>query len=197
MTGRASVRDEDYAERELPAYGAPAQPAVAARMGPELRKVSLGTGLAALALVVSLLAVWRFPEFAAADSGRDWAITLAGSALAMLAVCGFQLGSWRTALAAWEGRRRVDIRRLSARSWLAHLLSYVSAVVALVAAVAGSAAAGWSAISAVLMVLALVLLGAAQVLAGVQYVRASGPPGTVPAHMSRLLAREDRRTGRV
>ena len=46
-----------------------------------------------------------------------------------------------------------------------------------------------------LLALALLFVLAAQVLAGVQYLRASGPPGTLPAHMRRLIersrARED------
>ena len=55
---------------------------------------------------------------------------------------------------------------------------------------AGSAVAGWTATAATLMAVALVLLLAGQILGGVQYVRPEGPPGTVPAHMRRLLARE-------
>jgi len=39
----------------------------------------------------------------------------------------------------------------------------------------------------------LVLLLAAQVLAGVQYLRPSGPPGTVPTHMRRMMERQSRR----
>ena len=42
---------------------------------------------------------------------------------------------------------------------------------------------GWFATTAVFLVLSLIALLAAQVLAGVQYVRAEGPPGTVPAHL--------------
>jgi len=189
------VRDEQYADRQLPAYGEPAQPAIAARVRPELRKVEVGTGLAALALVLSLAAVWRFPAFAGAqEGGRSWAGTMAGCCLVLLAVCGFQLLGWRRALAVWSGRSSRPLGRLSAWSWAVHALSYPVVMLATWACVAGSIAAGWSATATLLLVLALVSLLAAQVLAAVQYVRASGPPGTVPAHMRRLLARNDRRT---
>jgi hypothetical protein len=52
---------------------------------------------------------------------------------------------------------------------------------------AASAAAGWSAASAGLLAVAFILVLAAQVLAGVQFLRPSGPPGTLPAHMRRLI----------
>lgn len=192
------MRDEQYAERELPAYGEAAQPAIVARVRPELRKVDLGTALAALALLLSLAAVWRFPEFAGGEeAGRGWAITMAVCSLVLLGICGFQLLGWRRAQAVWQGRSTRPLKRLSAQSWAAHLASYAVLAVAVAAAVAGSAAAGWSATATTLLLLALILLLVAQVLAAVQYVRASGPPGTVPAHMRRLLDRDDRRSHRA
>jgi hypothetical protein len=50
----------------------------------------------------------------------------------------------------------------------------------------GSAAAGWSSASAVLLAVTLLFVLAAQVLTGVQFLRPSGPPGTLPAHIRRL-----------
>lgn len=190
------VRDEEYDHNQLPTYGDPAQPAIAGRAGPELHKVEAGTLSAAGALVLSLVAVWWFPAFRATDSGQGWALTLAACSLLMLAACGYQLFGWRRALRVWRGRAPDRLSRLSSGSWLVHVLSYAVVAVAVWAAVAGSAAAGWSATAAVLLLVALALLIVALLLGAVQYVRASGPPGTVPAHMHRLTERDDRRAGR-
>jgi len=187
------VRDEGYTERELPAYGEPAQPAIAARAGTELRKVRTGTALAGLALVLSLVAVWVFPAFSGGTgAGRVWAVALAVCGAVLLAICAFQLLAWQRSLAAWTGRAPRPLAPLSAASWAVYLVSYPVLGVAVWAAVAGSAAAGWTAAATVLMILALVLLIAANLLAADQYVRASGPPGTLPAHMHTLTERDDR-----
>ena len=53
----------------------------------------------------------------------------------------------------------------------------------------GSAAAGWSSASAVLLAVVLIFVFAAQVLGGVQFLRTSGPPGTLPAHIRRMKER--------
>jgi hypothetical protein len=52
-------------------------------------------------------------------------------------------------------------------------------VIALVVCVVALVEVGRFATTAVFLVLSLIALLAAQVLAGVQYVRAEGPPGTV------------------
>ena len=66
---------------------------------------------------------------------------------------------------------------------------YAAALAALLSCMAGSAAAGWSSASAVLLAVTLFFVLAAQVLAGVQFLRPSGPPGTLPAHIRRLSVR--------
>ena len=68
-------------------------------------------------------------------------------------------------------------------SWILQLVSYAISLIALVVCVIGLFEVGRFATTAVFLVLALIALLAAQVLAGVQYVRAEGPPGTVPAHL--------------
>jgi hypothetical protein len=67
------------------------------------------------------------------------------------------------------------------------------ALAALFTTMEGSAAAGWSSASAVLLGVTLFFVLAAQVFAGVQFLRPSGPPGTVPAHIRRLKALSRRR----
>ena len=185
------MRDEEYEADQVAAYGASGQPAVAARMTPHLRMTQVGTGAAAASVVAAAGALLTFPRFTTATaSGIGWAVVQLVCCLAMVAICVLQLLAWRQAMAWWRGERSSGPVTLAPFSWWAHLLSYPVAVGALFAAMAGSAAAGWTASAAVLLAVSLLLLLAGQILGGVQYVRASGPPGTVPTHMRRLLARE-------
>ena len=80
-------------------------------------------------------------------------------------------------MASWRGERIQDLHGEARLSWITHLVSYAVALVGLFGCMAASADAGWSSNAAVLLGLALLLILAAQVLAGVQYLRPSGPPG--------------------
>ena len=185
------MRDEEYQAGQIGAYGAQEQPAVAARMTPHLRLTQVGAGAGVASVVAAVAALVVFPRFTTASaSGLGWSVLLGVCSLAMTGICVVQLVAWRQAMDWWRGRRDAGPTRLARLSWWLHVGSYLVAVVALWAALAGSAVAGWSATAAVLLTVALVLLLAAQILGGVQYVRDSGPPGTVPAHMRALLARE-------
>jgi hypothetical protein len=90
---------------------------------------------------------------------------------------------------AWAVGALEDLQAEKQLSWIAHLASYAVALAALLSCMAGSAAAGWSSGSAVLLAGTLLFVLAAQVLAGVQFLRPSGPPGTLPAHIRRLNKR--------
>jgi hypothetical protein len=185
------MRDEEYQADQLAAYGASGQPAVAARMTPHLRMTQVGAGAAVASVLMAVGAVVTFPRFTTAtESGIRWAVVQVVCCVVMVAICVLQLLAWRQAMAWWRGERASGPVTLAPISWWAHVLSYLVAIGGLFAAMAGSAAAGWSATASVLLALSLVLLLAGQILGGVQYVRASGPPGTVPTHMRRLLARE-------
>ena len=177
--------DRDFPAR-IAAYGATAQPAIAARMAPHLRLTEVGTVCAGLAVLAAAIAVVLFPSFAGAGAGRSWAIGALVSAGLMLAICVIQVAVWRRALASWSGRRVQDLHAEARLSWIVHLLSYAVALAALFTCMEASAGAGWITTSAVLLTGTLVLLIAAQVLAGVQFLRPSGPPGTLPAHIRRL-----------
>jgi len=177
--------DRDFPTR-IAAYGATAQPAIAARMAPHLRLTEVGAVCAALAVLAATIAVVLFPSFAGAGAGRSWAIGALVSAGFMLAICVIQVAVWRRALASWSGRRVQDLHAEARLSWIVHLLSYAVALAALFTCMEGSAEAGWIGTSAVLLTGTLFLLIAAQVLAGVQFLRPSGPPGTLPAHIRRL-----------
>lgn len=185
------MRDEEYQSDQVADYGASAQPAVAARMAPHLRITRIGTVAAGASVLAAVGALVTFPRFTTATaSGIGWGAFLLVCSLAMFAICVLQVLAWRQAMAWWRGERPTGPRTLAPFSWWAHVLSYLVAVGGLFAAMAGSAIAGWSATAAALMTVSLVLLLAGQILGAVQYVRPEGPPGTVPAHMRRLLARE-------
>jgi hypothetical protein len=175
--------------RQVAAYGATAQPAIAARMAPHLRLTQIGAACAAVAVIAATAAVVVFPSFAGAGPGLAWAVGALVSAALMLAICVIQVAVWRRAMASWLGKRIQDLQGEKQLSWIAHLASYAVALGALLTCMAGSAAAGWSSASAVLLAVTLLFVLAAQVLAGVQFLRPSGPPGTLPAHIRRLNVR--------
>ncbi len=185
------MHDEEYQADQVAAYGASGQPAVVARMTPHLRMTQVGTAAAAASVLAAAGAVATFPRFTTVTAtGIGWGILLLVCAVLMLGICLLQVLAWRRAMAWWRGERGTGPRTLAPFSWWAHVVSYAVAVGGLFAAMAGSAIAGWSATAATLMALSLALLLGGQILGGVQYVRSEGPPGTVPAHMRRLLARE-------
>jgi hypothetical protein len=183
------MRDGQYDPTEIGAYGAAAQPAIAARMAPHLKLVVAGVAAAALGLVTAMLAVVVFPSFGPGRDGLAGAVVTAVAAALMLGVTVLQLVVWRRAMASWRGERAHDLHRAARLSWVAHLVSYGLALAVLLAGMEGSAYAGWSSAAAVLLALSLLLVLLAQVLAGVQYLRPSGPPGTIPAHLRRLRSR--------
>jgi hypothetical protein len=180
--------DQDQSS-QVPAYGATAQPAIAARMAPHLRLTQIGAACGLVSVVAAIAAVVNFPSFADGGTGLAWAVGALVSAVLMLAICVIQVAVWRRAMASWLGKRAQDLQTEKQLSWIAHLASYAVALAALLSCMAGSAAAGWSSGSAVLLAVSLLFVLAAQVLAGVQFLRPSGPPGTLPAHIRRLNRR--------
>jgi hypothetical protein len=180
------MSDEVDPARQVAAYGNTAQPAIAARMAPHQRLIMIGTACAAVAVIAAAVAVVEYPSFAGADPGLAWADAALVSAVLMLAICVIQVIVWRRAMASWSGHHAQDLHGEKQLSWIAHLMSYVVALVALFTTMEGSAVAGWLSISAGLLAVSLVFVLAAQVLAGVQFLRSSGPPGTIPAHIRRL-----------
>jgi hypothetical protein len=180
------MSEDENPARLIAAYGATAQPAIAARMAPHLRLTQIGAACAGLAVVAAAVALAQFPSFAGAGAGHSWAIGALVSAALMLAICLIQVAVWRRAMASWSGRRPHDLHGEARLSWIVHLLSYVVALAALFTCMEGSDAAGWVTASAGLLAITLLFVIAAQVLAGVQFLRPSGPPGTLPAHIRRL-----------
>jgi hypothetical protein len=182
----ASMSQDEDLPRQVAAYGATAQPAIAARMAPHRRLTQIGTACGVVAVIAATAAVIVFPRFAGAGPGLAWAVGALVSSALMLVICVIQVAVWRRAMASWLGERVQDLQGERQLSWIAHLTSYAVALAALFTCMGGSAAAGWSSASAVLLGITLFFVLAAQVLAGVQFLRPSGPPGTLPAHIRRL-----------
>lgn len=187
------MRDVEYDPDEIGAYGATAQPAIAARMAPHLRMTQIGALSALLGVLCAVVALIRFPPFSDGPSGKGWAVTALVAGVAVLAGCVIQVAAWQRAMSSWRGERMQDLHGEAQLSWITHLLSYPIALVALLACIAGSASATWSATSATLLGLELLFVLVAQMLAGVQYLRPSGPPGTLPAHIRRIVRRSRQR----
>jgi hypothetical protein len=179
----AAMRDEQYAAEDLPSYGAHEQPAIVSRSRRHLRTTLLGTIVAALSLVCAVAALVTYPDIDGVYQGRGWAQAMVWCSVAMLVLCLWQHLSWLRATAVWHGRRTSDLAAVVAVSWILQLVSYAISVIALVVCVVALVEVGRFATTAVFLVLSLIALLAAQVLAGVQYVRAEGPPGVVPAHL--------------
>ena len=188
-SARPEAAETGYAAEDIGAYGMSQQPAIVARMAPELRMIQVGTVSALLGVICGLVALVRYPTLWGGTSGVGWAATALAGAVVMLAIAVIQLMAWRRAFASWRGERPQDLHGEARLSWVAHLVSYLVVLVTLLAAMAGSADATWSATASAFLALTLLFVVAAQVLAGVQFLRASGPPGTLPAHMRRLIQR--------
>ncbi len=185
------MRDEEYRADQVPSYGTHEQPAIFARTARHRRTTLVGTLVAVLGLAVSVVSLARYPDLEGSYLGRGWVVAMVGSSAVMVLICAWQHLSWRRASRVWHGDSEDDLALVVAVSWVAHLLSYAVAVTGLVVSMVAIAELGWYATSAVLLMLALVALLVAQVLAGVQYVRTSGPPGAVPAHMHRAVERQN------
>ena len=188
--GRPEYTEAGYATEEIGAYGISQQPAIVARMAPELRMIQIGTVSALLGVVCALLALLLYPVFTGGSERQvPWPGVALAAALVMLAIAVIQLMAWRRAFASWRGEKPQDLHGEARLSWIAHLASYVVVLVTLLSAMAGSADATWDSTASAFLALTLLFVVAAQVLAGVQFLRASGPPGTLPAHMRRLIQR--------
>lgn len=185
------MRDEEYRPDQVGDYGLRAQPAIVARMSSQLTMTKIGNGLALLAIIAAVIGLVVYPRFPGENNAM--AITTLVGAVVMLIICTFQLVVWMLAMREWRGERDYDLEPLMKISWVVHLLSYVVAIVTIWSALAASVQAGVNATSSTLIMISLLLTLAAQISAGVQYVRTSGPPGTLPNHMRQLIMRSKRR----
>jgi hypothetical protein len=187
------MHEGDQLADQSDVFGATEQPEAAALMGPQLAMIVAGAGSALVAVLAAAIALVVFPSFSATGSAHSWAVAALVAAIAMLAVGVIQVLTWRRALQSWRGERLQDLHGAARLSWVAHVLSYPITLVAVLGSLAGSAVAGWSAAAAVLLAVSLFFVIGAEVFAGVQYLRPGGPPGTLPAHLRRLVERSRQR----
>jgi hypothetical protein len=177
------MRDEQYASEDIPSYGAHEQPAIVSRTHPHLRTTRFGVLAGVVGLALSIAGLLTYPDIDGVFEGRGWVVALVWCNVAMLVLAIWQHLSWRRAAAVWHGQRSNDLAAVVAVSWILQLVSYAVALIALVVSVIALVEVSWYATTAVFVVVSLLALLAAQVLAGVQYVRAEGPPGAMPAHL--------------
>lgn len=179
----AVMRDEEYAAEDIPSYGAHEQLAIVTRTRRHLRTTLLGVLVACLGAVLATVALLSYPDIDGVHAGRGWVLALLACSTSMAVLCLWQHLAWRRAEQVWHGERGSDLGAVVAVSWILHLLSYAVALIGLIVGVVGLVEVGRYATTAGFVVLALVALFVGQVLAGVQYVRAEGPPGALPARM--------------
>lgn len=179
----AAMRDERYPAEDIPSYGAHEQPVLVSRTRRHLRTTLLGVVIAAAGVGCALAGLLTYPDIDGVHRGRGWVVATVWCSAAMLVLCLWQHLSWRRAWQVWHGRRDSDLGAVVAVSWILHLASYAVVLAGLVVGGIALVQVGRFATTAIFVVLALLALLAGQVLAGVQYVRASGPPGTMPARL--------------
>lgn len=151
--------------------------------------VALGSILATLAVIFSLLAVTAASTGVAPTTAMPWIITLLVCAAVMGGLCVAQQRLW---LRAWNAWRSDVPQRGSRLSWVLHVVSYPVVVLGIFAGIAASQAVGFAGSVANWSTLALVPLIGSQVVGAVRHVSEDGAPGTVPTHVRALAARIER-----
>lgn len=182
--------DQQYTREQIAEYGTFAQPAIAARMQGAQRMARIGDGVATAAAVLSILALINYPQFSG-DSAHGWAVVSVVTNLVMMAIVAFQHLAWSRAMVEFTGVRDIDLVRWARISWVVHLLSYPVLLVGMWSHPVAIMDVSLLGTSAWLLIGAWLCFLLAHGLGAVQYVRVSGPPGTLPTHFRRLIQREN------
>lgn len=180
--------DEQYTREQIADYGTFAQPAIAARMRGAQRMARIGDAAATLAAVLSVLALINYPHFTG-ESAYGWAVTAVVTNLVMMAIVAFQHLAWSKAMAEFTGVRDINLDRWAMVSWIVHLVSYPVLALGIWSHPVAIMDVSWLGSSAWLLLGAWICFLLAHGLGAVQYVRTSGPPGTLPTHFRRLIER--------
>ena len=152
--------------------------------------VAVGSVLATVAVILSLLAVTAASSGPTSTTARPWVVALLVCAALTGALCVVQQRLW---LRAWNVWRRDLTARVGERvSWVVHLVSYPVVVVGIFAGITASRDVGFAGAVANWSTLALLPLIGSQVVGAVRHVSPAGPPGTIPTHVRRLSARIER-----
>ena len=152
--------------------------------------VAVGSILATLAIILALLALTASTRGVATTTAVPWIITLLACAGVMGGLCVVQQRLWLRAWNLWRVDPSASVAERFSR--VVHVVSYPVVVVGIFAGIAASHDVGFAGAVANWSTLALVPLIGAQVLGAVQYVRKSGPSGTIPTHVRHLAARIER-----
>lgn len=176
------MRDEAYAREEIGEYGRAQSPALARRVRPFVRRVGIGVVAAVVGLVASVVAALLTPGDDA--TAQLWAKIAIVLAIVLTAICALQFTLWSRALAEWEGRKDARLLVWVTPSWWAHAASYLVAVVLVWAVVTLVVHTTWVPVALVFWLVAGGCLIAGQLLAAVARIEPSGPPGTLPAHVT-------------
>ena len=189
------MRDEEYPPEQLPTYGLRHQPHLAS-LSHRLRTVVLiGFGMAVIAVVCCLAGVLAYPA-SIDNAGRLEARVALWMTLLMVLIVGYQAVAWHLAHREWSGRQDFNLRAIGIVSFVIHLVSYAVVLVGMWFGLTAVMVAGTASPAFWLIGVGVVALIVAQVVGATEYLRKSGPPGTVPAHMRRLVALNDKRIDR-
>ena len=162
-----------------PVRSVPEQPAVEPGQAERNRRATLiGLVLAVGSVIAALVA----PLFSAAGYSFSWPWLAIAATVAMTAIVGLQFRLWGRVRRGGDG-----VWSWRTASWAAHLLSYLVALLGLFALLVSMNTDGPVWFGFWLWLLAALGLLAAQASGAVQYLREAGPPGTLPAHLRRLL----------
>ncbi|QGN33791.1 hypothetical protein [Microlunatus sp. Gsoil 973] len=145
--------------------------------------VSVGTGLSLLALAAAKIADQPGVE------GYGFRLMSWIAAVVLLVCCGVNAWCWHSQLRQWRSGGDEGYQQRRRLSLIAHLVSYAAVLVGMFSAIEGSALAGFASGAGTLDGIAFILMIFGQIFGGTQYLRRSGPPGTVPTYLRRLNAK--------
>jgi len=147
----------------------------------------VGSILSLIALVATVLGL------APALEGYGFRLMAAIAALVLTLCCGANAFCWQTELRVWRtgspSAADPGYRQRFRLSLVAHVVSYVAVLIGMYGTLEGSALAGWASGAGTLHGIAFILMIFGQIIGGTQYLRRSGPPGTIPTYIRRLNAK--------
>jgi cation transport ATPase len=150
----------------------------------QLSITAVGTVIAVGGAVSAVIGMIEYPWQSGNATGPA-RLTVAGAGTVALS-CLILLGCWLVASGGWRRADSGPYERLRRFALAVHVLSYVAVLVGMFGALAASALAGWDSPSGVYFGVGFLLIIFGQIAAGTQYLRSSGPAGTVPNHLRRL-----------
>jgi hypothetical protein len=156
-------------------------------------ELAWAAGQRTLAGVGTLLSVLALLAAKIADQpgidGYAFRLTAWIAALVLLLCCAVLTWCWHSQLGQWRSGRDDGYPQRRRVSLIAHVVSYAAVLVGMFGAIEGSALAGFASRAGTLDGIAFILMIFGQIIGGTQYLRRSGPPGTVPTYIRKLNAK--------